>query len=78
MEYVQNGGPKACNYGCLGEGTCVKACPFDAIHIVDGVAVVDKEACVACGKCVEVCPAGAIKLGQKLCTKDGPVVYPKA
>ncbi len=38
---------------------------------------VDKESCVACGKCVEVCPAGAAKLGQKLCTKDGPVQYPK-
>ena len=38
---------------------------------------VDKEKCVACGKCVEVCPAGAAKLGQKLCTKDGPVEYPK-
>ena len=38
---------------------------------------VDKENCVACGKCVEVCPAGAAKLGQKLCTKDGPVQYPK-
>ena len=38
---------------------------------------VDKESCVACGKCVEVCPAGAAKLGQKLCTKDGPVKYPK-
>ena len=37
---------------------------------------VDKEKCVACGKCVEVCPAGAAKLGQKLCTKDGPVEYP--
>ena len=41
------------------------------------VAHVDTENCVACGKCVEVCPAGAVKLGQKLCTKDGPVVYPK-
>ena len=38
---------------------------------------VDKESCVACGKCVEVCPVGAAKLGQKLCTKDGPVKYPK-
>ena len=38
---------------------------------------VDKDNCVACGKCVEVCPAGAVKLGQKLCTKDGPVEYPK-
>lgn len=41
------------------------------------IAHVDKEKCVACGKCVEVCPAGAAKLGQKLCTKAGPVVYPK-
>ena len=41
------------------------------------VARVDKEKCVACGKCVEVCPAGAARLGQKLCTKQGPVKYPK-
>ncbi len=39
---------------------------------------VDSEKCVACGKCVEVCPAGAVRLGQKLCTKEGPVQYPKA
>ena len=38
---------------------------------------VEKEKCVACGKCVEVCPVGAAKLGQKLCTKSGPVIYPK-
>ena len=38
---------------------------------------VNKENCVACGKCVEVCPAGAVKLGQKLCTKQGEVQYPK-
>ena len=41
---------KACAYGCMGYGSCVKACQFDAIHVVDGVAVVDKEKCVACGK----------------------------
>lgn len=41
------------------------------------VAHVDTENCVACGKCVEVCPAGAAKLGQKLCTKSGPIQYPK-
>lgn len=40
-------------------------------------AEVTAENCVACGKCVEVCPAGAAKLGQKLCTKEGPIVYPK-
>ena len=38
---------------------------------------VDKEKCVACGKCVEVCPVGAAKLGQKLCTKQGEIKYPK-
>ena len=42
------------------------------------IAKVDKEKCVACGKCVEYCPAGAVKLGQKLCKKDGSeVTYPK-
>ncbi len=62
MNFVQNGGPKSCNYGCMGFGTCVKACPFDAIHIVDGIAVVDKEACKACGKCIEACPKNLIEL----------------
>ncbi len=41
------------------------------------VARVETKDCVACGRCVEYCPAGAVKLGQKLCTKDGPVTYPK-
>lgn len=41
------------------------------------VARVETEKCVACGRCVEFCPAGAVKLGQKLCTHAGPVVYPK-
>lgn len=40
-------------------------------------AKVERDKCVACGKCVEYCPAGAVKLGQKLCTKDGEVKYPK-
>ena len=41
------------------------------------VARVEKDKCVACGKCVEYCPAGAVKLGQKLCTKQGEIKYPK-
>lgn len=42
------------------------------------VARVNKDNCVACGRCVEYCPAGAVKLGQKLCQKDGSEVsYPK-
>ncbi len=62
LSFVPNGGPKTCNYGCLGYGSCVQACPFDAIHVVKGVAVVDKEKCKACGKCVEACPKKLISL----------------
>lgn len=62
VSFVPGGGAKSCNYGCLGYGNCVKSCPFDAIHIVDGIAVVDKEACKACGKCVEACPKKLISL----------------
>ena len=59
---MQDGGPKSCNAGCLGFGSCVKACPFDAIHIVNGVAVVDRDACKACGKCIAKCPHHLIEL----------------
>lgn len=62
LAFVPNGGPKSCNYGCLGYGTCVAACPFDAIHLENDVAVVDKEKCKACGKCVEACPKNLIEL----------------
>jgi heterodisulfide reductase subunit A-like polyferredoxin len=62
MAFVPAGGPKSCNYGCLGFGSCVKACPFDAVHIVDGIAKVDPEACKACGKCVAACPKHLIEL----------------
>jgi len=62
LSFVPNGGPKSCNYGCLGFGSCVTVCPFDAIHVVNGVAVVDKEKCKACGKCIEVCPKKLIEL----------------
>jgi len=62
LSFVPNGGPKSCNDGCLGYGSCVKVCPFDAIHVEDGVAKVDREACKACGKCVAVCPKHLISL----------------
>lgn len=62
MGFVPGGGPKSCNSGCLGYGTCVQACPFDAIAIQNGVAVVDKEKCKACGKCIAVCPKHLISL----------------
>ncbi|MDW5300597.1 MAG: RnfABCDGE type electron transport complex subunit B [Sedimentibacter sp.] len=56
------GGDKSCQWGCLGYGNCVAVCAFDAIKIVDGVAVIDKEKCTACGKCIEECPKGVIEL----------------
>lgn len=59
---VPNGGAKSCSYGCLGYGSCVKACDFDAIHVINGVAVVDTELCKACGKCVAACPKKLIEL----------------
>ena len=62
MSFVPGGGPKSCNYGCLGYGSCVKACPFDSIHVVDGVACVNPLTCKACGKCVEACPKHLIEL----------------
>lgn len=62
LAFVPGGGPKSCNHGCLGFGTCVKVCPFDAIAIVDGIAVVDKESCKACGKCIAHCPKHLIEL----------------
>lgn len=55
------GGSKSCQYGCLGLGTCVKVCQFDAIKIVDGkIAKVDPEKCTSCGKCIEACPKNVI------------------
>ncbi len=62
MSFIPGSGAKKCTYGCLGYGSCVKACPFDAIHVINGIAVVDKEACKACGKCVEKCPRHLIEL----------------
>lgn len=55
-------GVKACQYSCIGLGTCVQYCPFDAIHIEDGVAVVEEDKCAGCDACVAVCPAHTIHL----------------
>lgn len=59
------GGQKDCEFGCLGFGTCTKACMFDAIHIIDGIAKVDEDKCTACGMCVKACPKNVIELVPK-------------
>jgi Na+-translocating ferredoxin:NAD+ oxidoreductase subunit B len=50
------GGGKGCDYGCLGFGSCAEACPFGAIEMRNGLAIVHKELCVGCENCVAVCP----------------------
>ena len=60
--FAPNGGPKGCTFGCLGFGSCVEACDFDAIHVINGVAVVNKEKCKACCKCVATCPRALIEI----------------
>ena len=59
---LAGGGPKSCRYGCLGMGSCVAVCPFDAIVYEDGIAVVDEDKCVTCSKCLDVCPNNLIEL----------------
>jgi Na+-translocating ferredoxin:NAD+ oxidoreductase RNF subunit RnfB len=56
------GGSRLCPNGCIGLGTCVAKCPFDAIELHDGVAFVDYKKCQGCGVCVAACPKGIIKL----------------
>lgn len=57
-----SGGDKLCPGGCLGFGTCAKACVFDAITVVDKVAHIDPTKCRGCGTCVALCPKHIIKL----------------
>lgn len=56
------GGDKICPNGCIGLGTCVSVCPFGAISVQNGVAVVDYTKCEGCGVCTAACPKGIIKL----------------
>lgn len=59
-----NDGNRACKYACLGLGTCVRACKFDAIHIDPslGIAKVDPDKCQSCGACVRACPKHVLSL----------------
>lgn len=56
------GGVNECKYGCIGLGDCVSVCDFDAIRIIDGVAVVGRDYCTSCGACIKACPQNLISL----------------
>jgi len=58
-------GAKSCPNGCLGLGSCVNVCKFDAISIINGIAVIDEEKCTACGMCIKECPKRIIDFVPK-------------
>ncbi len=53
---------QACHFGCLGFGDCVRACKFDALHIVEGLSTVDYHNCTGCGACARTCPRYLIEM----------------
>lgn len=76
------GGGMQCEYGCTGFGDCTRVCPFDALHMENGLPSLDQEKCTGCGKCAEECPRGVIKMQEKrtdklfyvaCSTHDGPL-----
>ena len=59
------GGPGNCKFGCIGYGDCQAVCKFDAIHVENGVAKVDRDKCVGCGMCANTCPQRIINMIPK-------------
>ncbi len=55
-------GVQGCVYGCLGLGDCTRACQYDAIHVVDGLATVEYEKCIGCKACARACPRNIITM----------------
>lgn len=56
------GGPWMCAWACLGLGDCLRACPFDAMYIENGMVEIIPSKCVSCGQCVKSCPRSILQL----------------
>jgi Na+-translocating ferredoxin:NAD+ oxidoreductase RNF subunit RnfB len=58
-----SGAGKACTYGCMGGGSCVRVCMFDAMKMGEnGLPIIDESKCTACGLCVKACPRKLLRL----------------
>ncbi|PIQ90914.1 MAG: electron transporter RnfB [Candidatus Omnitrophica bacterium CG11_big_fil_rev_8_21_14_0_20_41_12] len=53
-----------CSVGCIACKLCEKACKFDAIHVIDNLAVIDYHKCTSCKECVKACPAKTIRVRE--------------
>lgn len=62
LAVLNDAGRKVCTFGCIGCGLCEKNCNFDAVHVVNGCAVVDVEKCKGCGVCASKCPRKIIEM----------------
>ncbi len=58
-------GHKICPYGCIGLGSCLRSCKFDAISFYEGIVKIDEERCVGCRACVATCPKRLIEMMPK-------------
>ncbi len=56
------GGPYMCTWSCMGLGDCMRACPFDAMYMKDGMVEIIRSKCVSCGVCVKICPRHILQL----------------
>ncbi|MBF0585355.1 Fe-S cluster domain-containing protein [Prosthecochloris sp. N3] len=58
-------GPKQCRYSCVGLGSCIAYCDFDAMRLENGLVVIDKDKCTGCEACIAACPTGVLVMQEK-------------